>query len=171
MQQLQKADIKVEQSIHLITSSPEETIEIGKQFAAYLKPGDIVAFEGELGAGKTCLIKGIAEGLGIEANITSSSFVLMRPFEAGFPVYHFDLYRLSEKEELLDIGYDEFIFSDGISLIEWAEKMGNWIGENYILIKIDYDQEDLFLRHFTITGKGPKYEKTAVELKKSFIQN
>ena len=146
------------------TKSPEETVRFGEKIAKLLKSGDIVAFEGELGAGKTCLIKGIASGLGITDKITSSSFVLMRPFNAKFPVYHFDLYRLCDKEELIDIGYEEFIFSDGVSLIEWAEKMGDWIGNSYLLIKIEYDDDNAEWRNIYLEGCGERYENFINEL-------
>ena len=141
------------------TKSPEETFNLGKKISALLKEGDIIAFEGELGAGKTCLIKGIAKGLEIKENVTSSSFVLMRPFEGKLPVYHFDLYRLSKREELIDIGYEEFIFSNSVSLIEWAEKMGDWIGENYLTIKIEYDENDPLSRFIYFNANGERYKK------------
>lgn len=146
------------------TKSPQETEHLGEKISGLLRSGDIVAFEGELGAGKTCLIKGIASGLGITENITSSSFVLMRPFNAKFPVYHFDLYRLCSKEELIDIGYEEFIFSEAISLIEWAEKMGDWIGDTYLLIKIKYDDEDVQCRDISLECFGKRYDNFINEL-------
>lgn len=127
----------------IITRSPEETECFGRRLASMLSPGDIVSFKGDLGAGKTCMIRGIAGGLGVKSNITSSSFVLMRALEGDRMVYHFDLYRLSDREELLDIGYDEFMFSDGISLVEWPEKMGDWIGDSYLEINIWYDFDNM----------------------------
>lgn len=140
------------------SKSPEQTAQLGKELAPFLGEGDIIAFDGELGAGKTCLIRGIARGLGIAENITSSSFVLMRPFTTGrLPLYHFDVYRLCGAEELFDIGYDEFMFSEGVSLVEWAEKAGDLLGEDFLHVKILYDEEDAESRTITLTACGDRF--------------
>lgn len=110
----------------LHSTSPEQTQAIGRQLAAALRAGDIVALDGDLGAGKTCLIQGIAEGLGVQDIVNSPTFVLLNVYEGAGQrvVYHFDLYRLADAEELEQIGAPEF-FDDprGISLVEWAERM------------------------------------------------
>lgn len=149
------------------TNSPEETEAFGRRLASFLSPGDIVAFRGELGAGKTCMIRGIAAGLGVKTKVTSSSFVLMRALEGRCMVYHFDLYRLCDREELIDVGYDEFMFSDGISLVEWPEKMGDWIGDRYLSVEIEYDEdsEDLCGRTIRIVPQGSGFERLTGELK------
>ncbi len=140
----------------LISHSEEETENLGAILAKHLAPGDILAFEGDLGAGKTCLIRGIAKELGVKNNITSSSFVLMRPLIGKYTIYHFDLYRLSNQEELADLGYEEFMFSDGISLVEWAEKMGELIGKEFLLIKIEYDDIEPEKRHVMLMPAGER---------------
>ena len=113
--------------ITFISKSPEETMLLGELLATALKGGDIISLTGELGAGKTVLIKGICKSLGVKENVSSSSFVLMRVLSGTLPVYHFDLYRLNDEEELRELGCDEYLFSDGISLIEWAEKLGGYL--------------------------------------------
>lgn len=148
------------------TSSPEETEALGEKIGRRLQRGDILTFKGELGAGKTCMIRGIAKGLGIKDRITSSSFVIMRVMEGDIPVYHFDLYRLENEEELIDIGYDEFLFSNGVSLIEWPEKLENLIGSDFLSVEIQYDEQDeSFLRRIIkITPSGKRFEDLIKEI-------
>ncbi|MDD3725772.1 MAG: tRNA (adenosine(37)-N6)-threonylcarbamoyltransferase complex ATPase subunit type 1 TsaE [Candidatus Ratteibacteria bacterium] len=105
----------------IISKSSEETIKIGRDIASYLKKGDIVAFTGELGSGKTTLIKGIVKAL-TDREATSPSFVLINEYPGQLPVFHFDLYRLSCKIEVDTIGWEEYI-DKGIILIEWAERI------------------------------------------------
>ncbi len=148
------------------TSSPEETEALGEKIGRRLQRGDILTFKGELGAGKTCMIRGIAKGLGIKDRVTSSSFVIMRVMEGDIPVYHFDLYRLENEEELIDIGYDEFLFSNGVSLIEWPEKLENLIGSDFLSVEIQYDEQDeSFLRRIIkITPSGKRFEDLTKEI-------
>lgn len=110
-----------------ITSSPQETIEFAKHFAARLKPGTVLCLEGQLGSGKTTFIKGLAEGLGLKhpEQVKSPTFVLMHIYKARMPLYHFDCYRLNSPEELENIGFQDFVNDPGaISCVEWAEKAG-----------------------------------------------
>lgn len=105
------------------TYNEEETIQAGKEFAARLKPGDIVACYGDLGSGKTRFIKGICEALGVREHIASPTFTIMNIYRASaMPVYHFDLYRISSFHELTELGFEEYIAGDALCLIEWAEK-------------------------------------------------
>jgi tRNA threonylcarbamoyladenosine biosynthesis protein TsaE len=106
------------------THSPEETRELGARFAADLKSGDILALNGPLGSGKTCFVQGIARGLGVtERYITSPTFVLVREYQGRLPLYHIDLYRLAPGIEIGMLGLDEYLDGDGITAIEWSEKM------------------------------------------------
>jgi len=104
------------------TSSAAETIELGRTLASRLEPGDVVAFYGELGAGKTTMIKGIAAGLGVADVVKSPSFVIVTEYVGRLPVYHVDLYRLDEKSDFESIGLDSYLDGDGVCLIEWAER-------------------------------------------------
>ena len=156
----------------IVTNSAEETENFGKRIANLLRGGDIISFGGDLGVGKTCMIRGIAQGLGVKSNVTSSSFVLMRVLHGRLPVYHFDLYRLSSEDELFDIGYDEFLFSDGVSLVEWSDRLGNLIGNSFLHIDLEYDFDDsredggVYRRIITLKPYGDRFEKFIEELKK-----
>ena len=125
------------------TYSPEETQAIGVQIGQTLKPGDVVALIGELGAGKTCLTQGIARGVGIHADqlVNSPSYTLINEYEGKIPIYHIDLYRLKSLEEILDLGVEEYLEGNGICIIEWADGMLNLLPENYLQITIIWEDE------------------------------
>ncbi len=107
----------------ITTHSAEETLEAGRQIAATLRKGDVLAITGDLGAGKTQLVKGLASGLGIAQEVTSPTFTLIHEYPGGkFPLYHIDLYRLDSPEEALKIGLDEYLGGGGVTVIEWADK-------------------------------------------------
>src|SRR5690625_7496312 len=100
------------------SSSEEETIRIGERLAILLRPGSVVTLSGQLGAGKTTLVKGIAAGLGVKQMVTSPTFTIIKEYEGELPLYHMDAYRLEHSEE--DIGFSEYFSDDGISVVEWA---------------------------------------------------
>jgi len=111
----------------LITRSAKETINQGRLFASLLQCGDVVCLRGDLGAGKTTWVKGLAEGLGLSGNesVTSPTFALMHRYGSRIPLYHFDCYRLNSPEELIEIGFEEFVNDrDAVICIEWPEKAG-----------------------------------------------
>jgi tRNA threonylcarbamoyladenosine biosynthesis protein TsaE len=106
----------------ITTSSEEETVRSGFEFSRKLVRGDVVALFGDLGSGKTRFAKGISQGLGIKESVTSPTFTIVNEHHGGrFPVYHFDFYRLRSISELNEIGFDEYLFGDGICIIEWAD--------------------------------------------------
>ncbi len=104
------------------TESPEATIRLGERIARGLKPGAVVAFYGELGAGKTTMIKGFARGLGVREMVKSPSFVIITEYRGRIPVYHIDLYRIKSPAEFTEIGLESYLTGDGVCLIEWAER-------------------------------------------------
>lgn len=104
-----------------LSHSEEETAKFAAEFAAGLKAGDVVCFYGGLGAGKTAFIKGIARGLGIEEYVTSPTFTIMNQYKGRLMLYHFDIYRIADSDELYEIGWEEFVYGDGVAVIEWAE--------------------------------------------------
>jgi tRNA threonylcarbamoyladenosine biosynthesis protein TsaE len=106
----------------IVTASPEETAAAGERLAARLGPGDVVALTGELGSGKTCFVQGIARGLGVTAGATSPTFVLVNEYRGRVPVHHVDAYRTQTLTELLDLGLEELIAGEGVTLIEWADR-------------------------------------------------
>jgi len=119
------------------TSSSEETIELGKRLGTVLSKGAIIAFFGDLGSGKTTMIKGVAQGLGVKELVKSPSFVVVTEYQGRLPVYHIDLYRISKSNELPEIGFEQYLYSDGVSLIEWAERAGNLLPESAIKVQIE----------------------------------
>lgn len=122
--------------IDRITSSEEETADVAAQVAKRLLPGAIVLLNGEMGSGKSVFARAIIRSYGYGSAVTSPTFTLMNEYPTLPPVYHFDLYRLSSPDQLYDIGYDEYIYSGGISLIEWSEKMEHLLPDNYVEIII-----------------------------------
>lgn len=129
-----------------VTSSPEETQALGRQLAAGLEPGDVIAMIGELGSGKTCIIQGICQGLDVVDDVTSPTFTLINEYQGRLPVYHFDLYRLDDSKSVLDIGFDEYVDADGVCLIEWADKFPEILPEDRTEIRLnvlDADRREL----------------------------
>jgi tRNA threonylcarbamoyladenosine biosynthesis protein TsaE len=121
-----------------VTNSAEETRALGEQLAERLSAGDVVTLEGELGAGKSELARGIARGLGVTETVTSPSFTILNVYESGrCPLYHFDWYRLESEEELYELGMDEYLGGDGIAVIEWAERCPEAVPENVIRIRLE----------------------------------
>jgi len=105
------------------TKSEEETRRIGRAIGKSLLPGDIICLVGELGSGKTTITQGIAQGLGVRGSVSSASFKLINEYEGQIPVYHFDLFRLDKLSEVEELGYREYFYNQGVTIIEWAEKM------------------------------------------------
>lgn len=136
-----------------ITASPEETIARGKEFASTLKAGDIVCLAGDLGAGKTHFVKGLAEGLGIPQNeVSSPTFALIAEHVGDLPLYHFDCYRMESPREALEIGAEEYFYGDGITVIEWPERIELLIPDYAIWVAIK--APDKKTRKFVIRKSG-----------------
>ena len=140
-------------------NSIDETKNIGRQLGKILNPGDIVCLTGDLGTGKTHITKGIAEGLSITENITSPTFTIVNEYDSGrLKLYHFDVYRVSDPDEIYAIGFDDYIFGEGISIIEWANYIEEILPKDYLHI---YIQKDLSkgenYRKISITPYGEKY--------------
>lgn len=133
--------------------SDEQTRLIGKELGEKAHMGDIYCLKGELGAGKTVFTKGFAEGLGIKEHITSPTFTIVNEYSDGrLPFYHFDVYRIGSPDEMYDIGCDEYLFGNGVCLIEWAELIEEILPENAVWITIDKDlsKEDINYRRIEV---------------------
>jgi len=140
---------------HYTTKGPDETFEIGYRLGQCLKPGDVVGLYGELGSGKTVLVKGIARAFGInERDITSASFTIITQYQTSPPFAHIDLYRIEKTDELTEIGIYEQIGADRIAVIEWAEKAGGWLPKEMIAVRVQYTGENI--REITIEGLDEK---------------
>lgn len=121
----------------------EETRAFGLNLARELKPGDVVGLIGDLGTGKTALVKAVALGLGIEELITSPTFTIVQEYESGrIPLYHFDVYRLEDSEELYEIGYEEYFFGKGVCIVEWADLIEDMLPENCLILRIEYGEAE-----------------------------
>ena len=134
------------------TNSPRETKELGKKMAERAKPGDVFTLVGDLGVGKTVFTQGIAEGLGIDEPVNSPTFTIVQEYESGrMPFYHFDVYRIGDPEEMDEIGFDDYIYGDGLCLIEWADLIEEILPEKRVAIRIEKDLEKGFdYRRITI---------------------
>ena len=139
--------------VHYITSSQEETFDVGYELGKKAKKGDIFGLIGDLGTGKTILAKGIAKGLGINEEITSPTFTLLEVYEAGIPLYHFDLYRISDDSELENLFFEEYWYGDGVSVIEWAERAMKRLPNDIFIIKLEYTGKNR--RKITIEHPDP----------------
>jgi len=126
-----------------ITHSPEETEALGAEYAKSLKAGDVVAFSGDLGAGKTAFTRGVLHGLGYEGRVTSPTFAIANEYETPtVKVAHFDLYRILDSEALFEIGFDEYLDGSRIVLIEWSENAADVLPEAYKTVHIAYGNAD-----------------------------
>lgn len=123
------------------TKTPEETIELGKKIGRLLKKGDILAMQGTLAAGKTTITKGIALSLGVNENITSPTFCLISEYEGKMPLYHMDVYRLEGTDDFENLGTDDMLYGEGVSIIEWSEKIMDALPKKTIILKLE-PQED-----------------------------
>lgn len=126
------------------TENPVETQNLGEEFGKTLNPGDVVALIGDLGTGKTCLTQGIARGIGIAVDevVSSPSYILINEYNGNIPIYHIDLYRLENIAEIADLGIGEYVESDGVCIIEWAERMEEDLPQTCIKIYITWEDEN-----------------------------
>jgi tRNA threonylcarbamoyladenosine biosynthesis protein TsaE len=133
------------------TKSQEETIELGIRLGKVLTKGTIIGFFGDLGSGKTTMIKGVAQGLEVNELVKSPSFVVVTEYKGRLPIYHIDLYRISNSNELPEFGFEQYLYGDGITLIEWAERAGNFLPANAVKIKfeiINHNQRRITITNF-----------------------
>ena len=127
------------------TRSPEETFAVGKSLGEKAFPGQVLTLTGDLGVGKTVFTQGLAKGLGIEEPVNSPTFTIVQVYEEGrLPFYHFDVYRIGDVEEMEEIGYEDYIYGEGVSLIEWANLIEEILPEHYTEIRIEKDLEQGF---------------------------
>ena len=141
------------------TKSPSETIRIGKQIGRLLQRGDVVALMGELGAGKTQFIKGLAQGVGVgkSAYVSSPSFTLINEYKGKIPFYHIDLYRLEEEKEAEGLGLEEYFHGEGITAVEWADRIPSLLPGELLRVNIHYTDKQT--RSIELVAKGERYEE------------
>ena len=149
--------------LKLITHSPEQTQKLGTSIGELALPGDVFLLVGDLGTGKTCLTQGIAWGLNIKEYTLSPSFVIMRELYGRLPLYHIDLYRLDHIEEIAELGLDDYLYGNGVCVVEWAEKGSSILPIEHLLIKISYLSDTD--RNFEIEPSGQRYLEILAQLK------
>ena len=141
----------------VITKSPEQTELLGKKLAELLRPGDVIAYYGDLGAGKTAFTRGLAAGLGIREAVTSPTYTIVNEYLSGrMPLFHFDMYRLSSADDLFDIGWEDYLARGGVCAVEWSENVADALTDA-ISITIEKDLAQLDWRKITIEG-GARFE-------------
>lgn len=144
------------------TDNAKQTEELGRCIGESLTGGEIIAMTGDLGAGKTTITKSIAKGLDIDEYITSPTFTIVNEYEGRLKLFHFDVYRIGDIEEMYDMGYEEYFYSGGVCIIEWANLIEEILPEDTIRIEISTQDENK--RQFIITGKGEKFNHIVKEL-------
>ena len=138
--------------MELLSHSPEDTEDIGARLAEALAPGSVVAFTGDLGAGKTAFTRGLSRGLGIPDRITSPTFTIVNEYEGGrLPLFHFDMYRLGSADELFDIGWEDYLRRGGVCAVEWSENIADALEEDAVRVDIRRGASDQE-RVITIAG-------------------
>jgi tRNA threonylcarbamoyladenosine biosynthesis protein TsaE len=145
--------------MQVISRCVAETLKLGKKIARNLSPGDIICLRGNLGAGKTVLVKGIAQGLGIsKETVVSPSFVLIRQYKGHkLSLNHFDLYRLSSRSEIPVLGYEEFFYSDAVTVIEWAERLECLLPKDHLRVDLSITKNNQ--RLFILSSCGSHYRE------------
>lgn len=149
--------------VRIILKGLKETEDFGKRLGSILKPGDIISLMGDLGAGKTTLTKSIGKGLGVEDYITSPTFTLINEYKGRLSLYHFDVYRLEGPMDLYDLGFEEYIYSNGVSIIEWGDKIEGILPKERINIKMEKGVE-LDERIINLYGEGERFKQLIKEL-------
>jgi tRNA threonylcarbamoyladenosine biosynthesis protein TsaE len=138
--------------MEFVTNSPEQTEQLGQRLGAVLSAGAVVAFTGDLGAGKTAFTRGLARGLGIPGQVTSPTFTIVNEYEGGrLPLFHFDMYRLGSSDELFDIGWEDYLARGGVCAVEWSEIVDDALDGDCVRVDIRRGEGDS-VRHITIAG-------------------
>lgn len=140
--------------MRVTSESYKDTLKLGRIIAGRIKPADIICLFGQLGAGKTALVKGIAEGLGIKrGEVVSPSFILMRLHKKGrIPLYHFDLYRLNDPLEITAAGFEEYLYGDGAAVVEWADRLKYLTPKEFLKLELSIKGKDRRLIVFSAYG-------------------
>jgi tRNA threonylcarbamoyladenosine biosynthesis protein TsaE len=150
-------------TLDFISHSEAQTLRFGVLLATLLHPGDVLALTGELGTGKTRWIQGVCRGLEVIDPVTSPTFTLVNEYQGRCPVYHIDLYRLDQSSEVLSFGLDDYLYGNGISLIEWAERAGNFLPAEYLSLEI-YHLE-YTKRRLVMNAIGQRFGRVLVSFK------
>lgn len=148
----------------IITSSPEETIDLGAKIARNIEKSAFIALEGSFGSGKTVFVKGIAKGLGIKDYfyVNSPSFVILKEYKAKVSLYHFDMYRVDAKHFADTLDYKKYFYSEAVNVVEWAEVITDILPDEYLEVRIEHDGE--FKRKFNFLSHGDSHRRFLLNL-------
>ncbi|MBL7070808.1 MAG: tRNA (adenosine(37)-N6)-threonylcarbamoyltransferase complex ATPase subunit type 1 TsaE [Candidatus Omnitrophica bacterium] len=151
-------------SKQFISNTVEDTIRFGRRLGSILKSGDLIALCGELGSGKTVLTKGIARGLGVKhaERVNSPSFLILKEYRGRLPLYHFDIYRLNDAFEFMTVDYARYFYGNGVSVIEWADKIEKLLPDEFL--KIDLSVKGENERRMRVLPYGHRYKRIAERL-------
>lgn len=150
----------------LETSGPEQTGAVGETLGRVVHAGEVLLLQGPLGAGKTRLTQGLAQGLGVPGAVTSPTFILVNEYRTGrLPLYHIDLYRIERVAEAIALGLDEYFFGPGVSVVEWADRAPAAMPEDYLLIELAYVPGQESGRRLRLTAQGERHEELLRELR------
>ena len=145
-----------------LSKSPEQTEDLGAQLAKKLQPGDVIAYFGDLSAGKTAFTRGLARGLGVTETVTSPTYTIVNEYLSGrLPLFHFDMYRLGSADELFDVGWEDYLARGGVCAVEWSENVRSAFDPDAIRITIEKDAQDPDARSITIEG-GERLEASGL---------
>jgi tRNA threonylcarbamoyladenosine biosynthesis protein TsaE len=154
--------------IQLIVDSVEQTKRLGAALAPALQPGDLISLTGDLGAGKTQFVQGVAGGLGIDGPVTSPTFTIIREYDGRLPLYHFDVYRLESLAELTVLGYEEYFFGTGATVIEWGDKVEPLLPADRLTIEMHRMLESDTHRQLIVKASGPRSEALLKRLAEAY---
>ncbi|MGJ7923198.1 tRNA (adenosine(37)-N6)-threonylcarbamoyltransferase complex ATPase subunit type 1 TsaE [Neobacillus sp. LXY-4] len=143
-----------------ISNEPQQTLAFAKRLAERLQPGDVIALEGDLGAGKTTFTKGLAEGLGINKTVNSPTFTIIKEYQGRLPLYHMDVYRVQDSYE--DLGFDEYFEGNGVTVVEWAHLIKEQLPKNLLTIYLYHEDEQA--RKLVLEPQGTRYEELCKEI-------
>lgn len=151
--------------LRLLSKAPTDTEKIGEKIGQALENGDVVCLSGELGVGKTAFVKGLAKGMGVKEHITSPTFTIVNEYNGKYTLYHFDVYRVNDVDELCEMGFEEYLYGDGISVIEWAELIKPILPKEKLWVEISKDiKKGEDYREISLTPYGEKYSKMVQQL-------
>jgi tRNA threonylcarbamoyladenosine biosynthesis protein TsaE len=148
----------VDTSVRLVTGSADDTRRLGRAVSEALRPGDVVALSGDLGAGKTAFVQGAAAGLGVTEPVVSPTFTLVREYDGPVRVVHVDVYRLDRVNDVVDLGFDEFLDGSAVVFVEWGDVIQGLLPESWLAVDLSLDERDEVRRSVRLTGNGPSWE-------------
>jgi tRNA threonylcarbamoyladenosine biosynthesis protein TsaE len=157
-------------ALQVITGSSQETEELGVSIGTLLHQGSFLALRGDLGGGKTCFTRGVVASVAPQSAhlVASPTYAIMNSYPGAIPLYHFDFYRLSGDDDIVELGFEEYFSGDGVSVVEWSERLAELLPDDILTLHFEYDGDDR--RLITVTSSGQKSEILLTQLKKKLSQ-